>query len=149
SILPDVMVGGANRPTVTLDPADDSEAVRQYLTRINTETLNFLAQTSWPVSTLLRVWVDRINGVPNAVAASGPARDVVPDFARFRRVAELIQIARDRELASVHADEHVAEVGGPLPAEAVTAAALVEAAKNGLEYRPLPDGKTWALIRRE
>src|SRR5262249_52622997 len=31
----------------------------------------------------------------------------------------------------------------------VTASALVEAAKEGLEYRPQPDGKTWVLVKRE
>jgi hypothetical protein len=40
-------------------------------------------------------------------------------------------------------------VSGPLPAEAVTAAALVEAAKNGMEYRPRQDGKTWELVRKD
>jgi hypothetical protein len=43
----------------------------------------------------------------------------------------------------------VVEVGGPFPAGAVTPAAAVEAAKNGLEYRPRGDGKEWALVRKE
>jgi hypothetical protein len=42
----------------------------------------------------------------------------------------------------------VTELGSPLPAESVTAAALVEAAKNSLEYRRAADGKSWVLIRR-
>src|SRR5262249_7683685 len=147
AILPDVFVGGANRPTMTLNPADDSDAIRQFLTPIPQETLIFLVQAGWPVSSVLRLWVERLNGVPNAVGASSPERTVIPDFARFRRAAELFQLAQDRELLSLHQEERVQEVGGPLPAEAVTAAALVEAAKNGLEYRPRPDGKTWALVR--
>jgi hypothetical protein len=149
AILPDVLVGGANRPTVTLDPADDSNATRQFLTPITPETLVFLQQTSWPVSTVTRLWVDRINGVPNAVTASGPARCIPPDFARFLRAAELLQEAQDRELASVRAEERAAEVGDPLPPDAVTAAAQVEAAKAGLEYVRRPDGKSWVLVRRE
>jgi hypothetical protein len=149
SILPDVSVSGANRPTVTLDPADSSDAVRQFLTPIPLDTLIFLAQSSWPVSTVLRLWVERLNGVPNAATGSGPPRDVPPDFARFLRAAELFQVAQDRELASVRAEERVTEVGGPLPADAITAAAAVEAARSGLEYRRGPDGKSWVLVRRE
>src|SRR5262249_32158844 len=49
SVLPDVNVSGANRPTVPLLPADNGDAVRQFLTPISAETLIFLAQTSWPV----------------------------------------------------------------------------------------------------
>jgi hypothetical protein len=101
------------------------------------------------VSTVLRLWVERLNGVPNASTASNPPRGLVPDFARFQRIAELLQAAQDGELASVVVVERLTEVSGPLPAEAVTAAAAVEAAKNGLEYRPRDDGKTWALVRRE
>ena len=41
------------------------------------------------------------------------------------------------------------EVSGPLPASAVTAAATVEPAKNGLEYRPRGDGTAWAIVRKE
>src|SRR5262249_3298886 len=45
--------------------------------------------------------------------------------------------------------ERVTEASGPLPAASVTAAAAVDAAKNGLEFRPREDGKTWSLVRRE
>jgi hypothetical protein len=73
----------------------------------------------------------------------------VPDFARFQRIAELMQIAQDRELMSLAQDDRFKELSGPLPAEAITAAAVVEAAKNGLEYRPQANGKTWVLVRPE
>jgi hypothetical protein len=149
AILPDAQVVGANRPTITLAPADDSETVRQFLTTIPADTLIFLAQTRWPVATVLRLWVERLNGVPNASFASGPPRPVIPDFTRFQRIAELMQITTDREMARVRVDERSTIVGGPLPAEALTAAALVEATKNGLEYRPKPDRKQWELVRPE
>ena len=40
-------------------------------------------------------------------------------------------------------------MSGPVPAATVTAAAAVEAAKAGMEYRPSDDGQTWVLIRKE
>jgi hypothetical protein len=148
-ILPDVSVSGANRPTITLVPGDTGDAVERFLTPISTDTLIFLFQTSWPVSTVTRLWVERLNGVPNAAAASGPPRRDVPDFVRFRRVAELFQVARDQKLGTIHPEEHLAEVGGPLSASSVSASALVEAAKNGLEYRPRAGGTSWSLVRKE
>jgi hypothetical protein len=149
SILPDALISGANRPTITLDPADDNAAIQQFLTPIPADTLIFLARTSWPVATVVRLWVERLNGVPNATVASGPPRPIIPDFARFERIAELMQVAQDRGLARVRAEDRSVQVGGPLPAAAVTAAALVEAAKNGMEYRPQADGKEWVLVRPE
>jgi hypothetical protein len=149
SILPDVSVSGANRPTITLVPGDNGEAVQRFLTPIPAETLIFLMQTSWPASTVLRLWVDRLNGVPNAAAASGPLRGHVPDFARFRRIVELFQLARDLKLATVHPEDRPVEVGGRLPAASVTAAAMVEAARSAMEYVPRDGGTSWALMRKE
>jgi hypothetical protein len=149
AILPDVFVSSSNRPTISLDPADGSDEVRQFLTPISLDTLIFLTQSSWPASTVARLWVERLNGVPNADTASGPARDAPLDFARFLRLAELMQISQDRELASVRTEERLTAVGDPQPAEALTASAAVEAARSGLEYRRAPDGKSWVLTRKE
>ncbi len=149
AILPFVAAGGANRITVSLSPLDDGSTIRRFLTPISTDSLVFLVQTGWPVSSVVRIWVDRLNGVPNWVTPSGPQRNVPPDFARFRRVSELLQAAQDRELISVHGEDAVSERSGPIPAEAVTAAALVEAAKEGFEYRPREGGKTWSLVKRQ
>jgi hypothetical protein len=149
AILPDVLVSGSNRPTVTLLPGYDTDALRQFLAPISGETLVFLAQTGWPVSTIIRLYVERLNGVPNDGPSGGPPCDGPPDGARFQRVAELLQAAADQDLLSVRAEERATVVGGPLPAEAVTGAAAVEAAKNGLEYRPSGDGKSFDLVRKE
>jgi hypothetical protein len=147
AILPDVGVSGANRPTVTLTPGDDGDTIQRLLTPITPDTMVFLARTSWPVSSILRLWVERLNGVPNAVAAIAPRENVVPDYARFQRIAELLQVAQDQQLAVVRSEDRFTEVGGPLPAAAVTASAVVEAAKSGLEYRPIGAGQTWHLVR--
>ena len=149
SVLPDVNVSGANRPTVTLLPSDNGDAVQKFLTPITVETLTFLHQTSWPVSTVMRLWIERLNGVPNAASASGPQQDQIPDFERFCRVAELCQLIRRLRLGDIRPEDHLVEVGRPQPSSAITPAATIEAEKNGLEYGPRADGETWALVRKE
>jgi hypothetical protein len=144
SILPDASISGANRPTLTLDPTDDSEAVRQFLTPITPDTLIFLIQSGWPASTIVRLYVQWANGVPNAALASGPHRDTEIDFARFQRAAELMQLCQDRELALVHVEDRMRAVGEPLSPDAI-----VEATKNGLDVRRSADGKSWVLVRQE
>lgn len=148
SVLPFASLGGANRPTVSFAPQDDGTTVRQFLTPISADTLVFLGQSGWPVSSVLRIWLDRLNGVPNWVPASGPPRDVPTDYERFLRAAELLQNAQDQELISVHAEDLIKEMSSPLPANAVTSAAVVEAAKDGFEYRQRDD-KNWVLVKHE
>jgi hypothetical protein len=138
SILPDLTLTGANRPTVTLTPVADDDAVRAFLAPVSADTLIFLTQSSASAATILRLWAARLNGVP-----------ATPDGDRFQRAVELLQSAKDHDLLSLHAEERAVVVGGPLPASAVTAEAVVDAAKNGLEYRPADDGKTWSLVRPE
>jgi hypothetical protein len=132
-----------------MSPIDQGDWVRRFLTPIPDDTLVFLTRAGWPIAVIVRLWVDRLNGVPNAEAAAGPRRSLVPDFARFLRVAELLQIARDRELAFVQVREGLTELSGRFPADRVTDPAIVEAAAKGLEYRPAPDGKSWAVSRKE
>ncbi|MDR3619164.1 MAG: hypothetical protein P4L85_07425 [Paludisphaera borealis] len=147
SILPNLNVSGANRPTITLLPADDGDAVRQFMTPAPPETLAFLIETSWPPSVILRLWVERLNGVPNAVTASGPQRAVISDFRRFQRATELIQESQTQEWTSLRVEEHETVVGGPLPIESSSAAAAVDAAKSGVELRAQPDGMM-VLVRK-
>ncbi len=149
SILPDLSVSGANRPTITLVPGDTGETVQRFLTPIPTETLIFLSESSWPVGVILRLWVERLNGVPNAVSASGPALGVISDYARFRRLAGLLQYMQEHEMATIRTELRDKELSGPVPAETVTAATVVAAAKEGMEYRPREDGPGWVLVRKE
>jgi hypothetical protein len=146
SILPDLLIGGADRPTLTFNPATDSAAMRAFLTPITPETLLMLTQAGSPVSRVERLWLERLNGVPNG--PGGPPYTAPVDFHRFMRIAELLQLGQDQDWVRTSTEESITEVSGPLPAEAVTSAAVVEAAKNGLEYRPQGDGKTWVLIRK-
>ena len=64
-------------------------------------------------------------------------------------MAELLQTVRELKLGTIHPEEHIEEVGGPLPASSMNASAMVEAAKTGLEYRPREDGQSWVLIKKE
>jgi hypothetical protein len=113
------------------------------------ETLVFLSETSWPIEVIFRLWVERLNGVPNAVTASGPSRGVISDYERFLHVTKLMQYAQDHELASFRTEPREIVLSGPIPANTVTAATLVDAAKAGMEYRPGADGQSWVLVRKE
>jgi hypothetical protein len=138
AVLPGGQVGGANRPTVTLTPADDHETIKRFLTPVKPETLLFMAEAGWPVATVFRLYVDSLNGVPNAQEAGGPTRDIVPQFAEFQRVTQLLQAIHDQGYARVAREETEIRKGGPLPVTDAAQVNMVEAAKEGYEYRMGP-----------
>jgi hypothetical protein len=149
SILPDVTLSGASRPTISLTPNSDSAETRKLLTPINLETLILFVQMNWPADIVLRLFVQRLNGVPNAVAATAPGSQEAPDFERFLRVVELIRSTQHQELAVNRVEERFVPLSGPIPVEQVTGSAVVEAIKNGLEYRLQDDKKNYQLVRKE
>ncbi|HEX4073632.1 MAG TPA: hypothetical protein VHX68_20800 [Planctomycetaceae bacterium] len=148
AILPDLMASGANRPTISLTPLDDPETIRGLFTPATLDGIVFLAETSYPLSTVFQLFVESINGVPNAPSASGPPRSIVPEFREFKRAAEILQQLKDLGDLQFVREEKINEYGSRLSESSVTAAALVEAAKNGFEYHQQPD-KSWSLVKRE
>ena len=149
AFLPNLSAGIANRPTVSYRPDDDGAATRRTLTPISGETLAFLIESGWPVSTVLRLWVDQLNGIPNGYRISGPPSGMPIDTDRFRHAVDLLQAATDRQLLTLKFQDRFSEVGGGLPKESITAVANVEAAKAGLEYAPRLGSKEWGLVKRE
>jgi hypothetical protein len=147
-VLPDVGVTAINRPTLTMVPLNDPATVRQLFQPGTSEDVLLLAETSWPIATICRLYTEALNGVPNAPSASGPTRTFVPEFQEFQRVVWLLQVLQDRAEVSLVRAEKLTEIGSPLPAASITTQSQVEAAKNGYEYRERPD-KTWVLVKRD
>src|SRR5205823_4435368 len=68
--------------------------------------------------------------------------------ADFLRGVEALQVLQDKSLAVFGVEERSERLGGPVPAGAVTPRDVLEAAKNGHEYRPEPGGATWVLVKK-
>jgi hypothetical protein len=147
TVLPFGGTTGSDRPTISLTPVHSGETVARYLRPITLEGVIFFAETSWPISAVFRMWVEGMNGVPNAPSASGPTRSFPPEYAEFRRACELLQAIQDRgELTFRKVEEDVFD--DPIALDQVGGEALVEARKAGYEYRRTPDAKAWQLVRK-
>jgi hypothetical protein len=146
-ILPAGQVQGADRPTLALAPADDKESVQRFLTPLTAENLLFFSQAGWPISTIFRLYVDTMNGVPNAPEASGPVRTIMPKFETFRHVTELLQFVQDQRYVTLAVDKTKVQIGSPLNGDGLTIDP-VEAAKAGYEYRDGPENK-YVLFKKE
>jgi len=147
TVLPFAGAGGATRPTISLTPVNSSETIARFLRPISPEGVVFFAETSWPISTVFRLWLEGINGVPNAPSASGPTRGFPPEYADFRRIVELLQTIQDRgELTFRKVEEET--LSDPIATDRVTGETLLEARKAGYEYRLTADKKAWQLVTK-
>src|SRR5262249_35692792 len=134
----------ADRPTFTLTPMDDQDFTRRLFTPISAEAVLYLAKTTWPISTVFRLWLENLNWVSNAQSASGPTPVESPDYLDFQRGILALQALQDRSQLVFSSEEREEQVGAALPAERVTARDVLAAAKEGFEYRASEDGKSLA-----
>src|SRR5262244_1818590 len=148
AVLPQLSLSGTDRPTISLTPADDQEFTRKLFTPLPLDGLIYLAKTTWPVGTVFRLYLENLNWVPNAQTASGPTPRIAPDFADFRRGVDALESLQARSRVVFGVEERTETVAGPLPAAAVTARDVVEAAKSGYTYRLDDSGKSWTLVKK-
>ena len=110
ALLPGAAISTVDRPTITLTPLDDTEFTRKLFTPMTLDGVLYLAKTTWPISTVFRLWLENLNWVSNAETASGPTSPDVPEFGRF--VDGVEALVHGVELA-----EHVREIAPRLVAE--------------------------------
>lgn len=147
SILPQAQITTADRPTVSLTPMDDADFTRRLFTPLNLESVLYLAKTTWPISTVFRLYLENLNWVPNAQLASGPTPERAPPFEEFLRGMELLQILQDRGQIVFSTEKTFRKLGGPVASSTLTAGDLVEAARDGNIYRPDANPSMCSLFR--
>lgn len=78
------------QPTVTYVPLQGEKFAQQLLSPLRLEAVMLLYRSGWPLKRVLRLCVQRLNQVENAVRASGPTPERGPRYEDFARVLDLI-----------------------------------------------------------
>ncbi len=127
AVLPQLGIGGADRPTFSFTPLDDQEFTRKLFTTLPLDGLIYLAKTTWPISTVFRLYLENLD---------------------FLRGVQAMQALQDRGQLVFSVEDRQEALGGSLPVASVTGRDMVEAAKNGYEYRLDDKGTGWTLYKR-
>ena len=148
AVLPQFGIAGADRPTFSLTPLDDQEFTRKLFTPVPLDGLIYLAKTTWPISTVFRLYLENLNWVSNAESASGPTPKAPPVFQDFQRGVRALQTLQDRGQIVFGVEERTEAQGSPLPPGSVTPRDVIEAAKSCYEYRLDERGTGWTLLKK-
>jgi len=148
-VLPQAQIGAATRPTLTYTPEDDQDFTRRLFTPLSLDAIASLSKTTWPTSTVFRLWLENLNWVSNAETASGPTPREAPEFTEFLAGVSAIQRLTDRKLATVFIEEKDDPVGDDITADKVSADAMARAAKDGFEFRKTGNAANWRLVRKK
>lgn len=142
AVLPQFELSGANRPTLSYEPLDDQEFTRKLFTPISLEGVAYLSKTTWPISTVFRLYLENLNWVSNAETASGPTPVDPPVFAEFLQGIDALQRLQDRKLVTLYAVERDEQLSAEVPHTESSAELAVESIKNGLDINKSDSGVT-------
>lgn len=96
---------------------------------------------------MLRLLIRNLNGLDNAASAGGPTPCDPPEFAEYRRAADLMsQLALERRLV-LGTESREADVPGVPPLPSLTTDELLKIRAAGQGARPLGPGKGYALTQ--
>ncbi len=149
SLLPQGELNAADRPTVSFTPLDDQDFTKRLFTPLPLDGVIYLSKTTWPISTVFRLWLENINWVPNAETASGPTPRLPPIFAEYRNGMEALQRLQDRKLIAFFAEDKDEKISENLPTARIGGVDLLEAAKAGYEFRKDEKKDSWVLVKKK
>lgn len=98
----DFIIGGSNaganggityseHPTVSYAPLQGEEFAKRMLTPIPLETIMLLSRSGWSSERLMNLCAERMNGLENAVSASGPTPAESPAYEDFQKTSALMR----------------------------------------------------------
>jgi hypothetical protein len=115
TVLPGAEFDAADRPTLSLTPQDETEFARRLFTPLSLKGTVYLADTTWPISTVFRLYLENLNWVPNAQNLSGPTPERMvspPEYENFQRgIAALRRLQAANQMV-ILLEEHDERVGG-------------------------------------
>ena len=148
-LLPQAELNAADRPTISLTPQDDQDFTKRLFTPIPLDGVVYLSKTTWPISTVFRLWLENINWVSNAETASGPTPKTPPVFAEYLSGMEALQRLQDRKLVAFFSEEREEKFSEGLPTARLAGKEVLEAAKDGYEFRKDEKKDMWTLIKKK
>jgi hypothetical protein len=147
-IAPGVSVGYSESPTVTFSPLRGDEFTRRLVAPIELNTLHLLTRYGWSLERTLRLLVDEINGINNALPRESTTPQDIESIERFADLARRLQSLYARRLLKIDLTERWERIADPIPAAGVSVQDLLSASAAGHRYRYDAASSTYAFESR-
>jgi hypothetical protein len=152
-VNPDVLGLGATttlseKPTITFAPLQGRDFVSQLLSPLTPEAILQLSHSGWSIDRVLRLTVQRINGLDNASRASGPTPDDAPEYEDFARVSQALRELQKQGLLIIGYELREEPTGISIPIGAASVTDVIDAQSRGYAVRVDPTGPNLLLTGR-
>jgi len=136
------------RPTITYSPLQGDEYAKRLMSPLMLDALMLLFYSGWRVDHILRLTVQQINNVENAVRAAGPTPSTMPEYKDFADLVDALERLQRAGLLELGYESRQEEVLDILPAEQVTLADVIAADAEQYRLRLIPGTNAYALVKR-
>lgn len=137
SIRADGRVGFVDRPTITFSPLQGGEFSTRLLSPLSLDTIVLLIRSGWSVDRVMRLCVQQMNALDNALRASGPTPDTVPVYDEFAEASSLIRLLQIAGLLEVGRAHSRSVLSPPMDPKSVGAGDLIAAAREGFRFEEI------------
>lgn len=137
----------ADRPTITFSPLRGEDFVQRLMSPLGLDTIAALYYSGWSIDRILRLTVQKINDVENAMSAAGPAPLRAPRYEEFQELTKNLRDLQTRGLLEIGRTSRSVAIGATISADKITGADIVDAANSG--YRFEPAGAGFVLTRTQ
>lgn len=135
----------AEQPTVTFTPLQGEEFAERLLRPVDLDTITLLERSGWSIERVLRLTVQRMNGLDNAASASGPTPAKAPGFRRFIEASQALKQLQDQRAVVLGSSRQSRSLSNALPAERLSPNDVLAAARAGYRFEVSEDGQTAEL----
>ncbi|MFQ5461760.1 MAG: hypothetical protein ACE5E5_03945 [Phycisphaerae bacterium] len=142
-------VGYSERPTITYTILGGEDFLKRMLSSIDVASIALLTESGWRSDRVLRLAVERMNGLKNAPLASGPTPAQSPRFKKFLAAVRLMQELAGDQRVEFEYEDRVQTIGSPLKLEKISGGDVLAAAKLGTEFRSVAPANMVALAKHE
>lgn len=97
-------VSYSENPTITYQPLQGANYVKRLLGQIPMKMVLALANSGWSIERVLKICVQEINGIPNAIDAACPTPEHLPEYEAFHRLASNLRKLQIANLIKVDTD---------------------------------------------
>ena len=136
-----------SRPTITFSPLRGEDFVQRLMSPLGLDTIAALYYSGWSIDRILRLTVQKINDVENAMSAAGPTPLKAPRYKKFQELTENLRDLQTRGVLEIGRTARSMTIGGTISEDKITGADVVNAANSG--YRFERTGGGFALTRTE
>ena len=104
-IKPDFGVGYTDKPTITYQPVQGEDFLKNVLSGISLDSIMVLTQSGWSIERVFGLCVERTNRILNAPTASGPTPLYEPEFKQFKQLLGLLKHQLNRGNIEMGSDD--------------------------------------------